>query len=302
METVQDVLGTKREILPCPLPGVLGLEAAVVNAFSPGDTVVVPVFGETGERWAAIAEAFGLSVIRLGGYGGEAPSPEDLRLLLWTREGTVRGVLLPHVERTTGLFVDLENFGNVCRHFGVLCIAEVGESFGVFPLALDHAGIDLAVVCEPLGFENLVFLAIGKRAWEARESARCPRFALDFLRIREWAKGEVPFSFRERLEVLRGMGKEAVWERRKSLAERFREEAKTLGFRIAEWDCFPSVTVVMLPEGARGEQLLSLLQSRGIRSGWTSQGRSLWIRHGDTLEDAEISRILELLGEFLGKV
>lgn len=300
METIRYFLGTDSDILFCPLPKILGLEVAVVNAFSPGDTVVIPVFGETGECWASIAEAFGLSVIRLGGYGGEAPSPEDLRLLFWTRERGIQGVLVPHVEGTTGLWVDLAGFGEVCRSFGVLCVAEVGESFGIFPFELDRTGVDFVVVAEPLLFQGGTFLVIGERAWEARGRARCPRYALDFSRIREWSKGEVPRSFVERLEVLRAIGKEALWERRKHLAELFRKKVQALGFQIPQEELFPSVSIVELYGATKSEEVLSLLREQGIRAGRAfRKEKALWVRHGDTLEEFEIESILEVFQKSL---
>lgn len=300
MEMVRDFLGTESEVFFCPLPGVVGLEVAVVNSFSPGDTVAVLVFGETGERWAAIAEAFGLSVIRLGGYGGEAPSPEDLRLLFWTREkGAIQGVLVPHVERTSGLWIDLEAFGAVCRSFGSLFIAEVGESFGVFPLELDAFGVDLAVVSDPLSFQDTVFLAVGKRAWEAWRYARCPRFALDFSRIRTLVR-ELPQALKERLELLRSMGRERVWEERRRLAELFRQEVQALGFGIPGEHLFPSVTVIELPGEIEGEVVLSALGREGVLAGRTPwKKQALWVRHGDALEVSEIQRILGILQRFV---
>lgn len=300
METVRYFLGTKSEIFFCPFPKVLGLEVAVVNSFSPGDVVVVPVFGETGEYWAKIAEAFGLSVVRLGGYGGKVPSPEDLRLFLQTRERkAIQGVLVPHVERTTGLFVDLAGWSKVCQSFGVLCVAEVGESFGVFPLELEAIGIDLAVVAEPLSFRDTVFFAVTRRAWEARERARCPRFALDFLCLQRWGAREVPSSFVACLEALQAVGKEAIWERRKYLARLFYEKVQALGFGIPGEESFPSVAIIELPEGTKGEDVLSALKEREICAGYVPwRDRILWVRYGDTLEVSEVYRILEVLQRF----
>lgn len=299
METIRYFLGTDEDVLFCPLSKVLGLEAAVVNAFSPGDTVIIPVFGETGECWAQVAEAFGLLVIRLGGYGGGVPTPEDLRLLLWTREkGEIRGVLVPHVERTTGLWVDLAGFGEVCRFFGVLCVAEVGESFGVFPLELDRTGVDLAVVTEPLLFQNVVLFVAGRRAWEAWEHARCPRFGLDFSRIRG-RKENPPLSFLERLEALQALGKEALWERRKYLAELFRKKLQVLGVTVSQGDLFPSVSVVEFAEKTQRENVLSALWEQKIAAGRVPQRENaLWVRHGDTLEESEIYGLLEVFEKF----
>ncbi|MBC7217115.1 MAG: alanine--glyoxylate aminotransferase family protein [Candidatus Caldatribacterium sp.] len=295
METVRHFLGTESKILFSPFPRVLGLETAVVNSFSPGDTVVVPVFGGTGECWARIAEAFGLSVIRLGGYGGEAPSCEDLRLLLWTQKRAVRGVLVPHVERDSGLSLNLEAFGKVCRSFGVLFVAEVGDAFGVFPLELDAWGVDLAVVSEPLSFRDVSLFVVGERAWEARERARCPRFSLDFSRIREWAQ-ELPSPLGERLKFLRAMGWEDIQKQRLYLREALCQGARALGFGVTEGNLFPLIVILELPEGVEREELLFSLRRRGVLAGPVPRrDRTLWVRCGDTLSISEIHGILEVL-------
>jgi aspartate aminotransferase-like enzyme len=54
---------TSSEVLTFPAAGTGGLEAAIANLFSPGDTVVSLTVGAFGERFAEIAERFGLDVV-----------------------------------------------------------------------------------------------------------------------------------------------------------------------------------------------------------------------------------------------
>src|SRR5262245_65589180 len=68
------VFATENEILCFTCSGTGGLEAAVVNLFSPGDKGLFVVGGAFGERPAAIAHAFGVQVVRLEHAWGTAAS------------------------------------------------------------------------------------------------------------------------------------------------------------------------------------------------------------------------------------
>src|SRR5687768_1231994 len=59
------VFATQNEILCFTSSGTGGLEAAVVNLFSPGDRALMVVGGAFGERAFAIAQAFGVNVTRI---------------------------------------------------------------------------------------------------------------------------------------------------------------------------------------------------------------------------------------------
>lgn len=302
-EAVQYLLGTEKDVFFCPFPVSWGQEAVVVNCFSPGDTVVCVILGESGERWAKIAETFGLSVIRLGGYGGRPPAPEDLFLLFQTDRGRVaRGVLVPHAEGTRGLWVDLGAFGKVCQSFGSLYAVDASESFGVFPLELDRSGVDVTVVGAPALPEHFSLLVVGERGWKEREGARCPRCALDFQSIQGLSRGqEIPSSFLERLGSLRGLGREVVWERRRYLASLFRKGAKILGFGVEEEENrFPSVTCLALPEGVGQEEVLAVLEEERVIAGRVpGMEGAVWVRHGDALVISEVLGILFALERVL---
>src|SRR5919109_591753 len=62
---VRELFRTEGDCLIFPASGTGGLEAAVVNVLSPGDSVVAVVTGAFGARFAEIAEAYGAAVRRL---------------------------------------------------------------------------------------------------------------------------------------------------------------------------------------------------------------------------------------------
>ncbi|GAI23464.1 unnamed protein product, partial [marine sediment metagenome] len=59
-ERLKYVFRTDNEVLLFTSSGTGAMEAAVANLFSPGDEVLVVRGGKFGERWAEIAQAFGM--------------------------------------------------------------------------------------------------------------------------------------------------------------------------------------------------------------------------------------------------
>src|SRR5262249_4965546 len=68
----------QQPVLGFPSAGSGAMEAAIVNCFSPGDEVLAPTIGVFGNRFANIAESFGLRVTRLEVPWGQAADPAEL--------------------------------------------------------------------------------------------------------------------------------------------------------------------------------------------------------------------------------
>src|SRR5205823_6123062 len=67
---------TASPVLTYPASGTGGLESAIVNLFSPGDHVAVITIGSFGNRFAKIADIYGLQVTRIEFPWGEAALPD----------------------------------------------------------------------------------------------------------------------------------------------------------------------------------------------------------------------------------
>src|SRR5579872_855436 len=103
---LQHFFQTEQPVLGFPSSGSGAMEAAVVNCFSPGDTVLAVTIGVFGNRLARIAEAFGLSVARLEVPWGQSADPTAVAARLAELPGA-RGVLLTHNETSTGVTNDV---------------------------------------------------------------------------------------------------------------------------------------------------------------------------------------------------
>ena len=75
---LQGFLKTTDDVLVLACSGTGGMEAALVNVLSPGDTMLALVAGNFGERWAAIGKAYGMEVQVLKAAWGEAVAPEEV--------------------------------------------------------------------------------------------------------------------------------------------------------------------------------------------------------------------------------
>src|SRR6202158_2976706 len=85
---------TSNDLLLLTSSGTGGLESAVANLVSPGDEVVVALSGNFGERFAALASAYGADVTRLEFEWGQPVEPDDLARVL-EQHPQAKVVLLP---------------------------------------------------------------------------------------------------------------------------------------------------------------------------------------------------------------
>jgi len=250
------------------------MESAVANLCSPGEPVLVVSAGYFGERWAAIAKAYGAEVDHLRYAWGEIPSAEETAARLREREATA--VFFTHSETSTGVVSDPQAFAAAAREAGALSIVDAISSLGAVPLETDAWGIDVvasgaqkALMTPP----GLAMVSASPAAWETTASAASPRFYWDWERTR---KGQAtldapvtpPVSLVAGLNVALGMlldeGLEAAFERHVRLGRACREGLKAMGLELSSPDDDSSavVTAAHTPEGIDSDELVLLLRDR----------------------------------------
>ena len=271
-ESLKKIFRTYNDVVIFASSGTGGLESAVANLFSPGDTVIVPVAGYFGDRFARIAQAFGQDVRRLDYEWGLAIRPEDVKAALAETPG-VKGVLVQHSETSTGVVNDIEAIGRVTREASVLLVVDVISSLGAVPYEGDAWGIDVAVGGSQKAFSatpGLSFVSISGAAWEATKKARNPRFYFDWAQYKksyELASPENPFT--PAISLMLGMraalrryfeeGPDAVLERHRILSAAVKEGVRALGLDLSgeHLDRGWAVTAIRAPEGIDGDELVA---------------------------------------------
>jgi|GEM_PF-5656230 len=164
---IKNILQTEHDLFIFNGTGAGGLESAIVNFFSPLDTVVCLVMGENGECWAEIADIFGLNTVRMGVEGGRSIDAQDLDILLSRGPGKgARGVCVTHSELSSGVSAEVDEIADVCAQYGVLCLVDARNSLAAVDLQTDRWGVDVVVAATPGGLSmptGLTFLSVSHK-------------------------------------------------------------------------------------------------------------------------------------------
>ena len=269
------VFKTKNDLLLLTSSGTGGLESAVANLASPGDEVVVALCGNFGERFAALASAYGADVVRLEFEWGQPVDAGDLEVIL-QRHPKARVVLLTHNETSTGLTNPLRELAQTARSAERLVVVDGVSSISSIDIETDAWGIDVAVSGSQKGWmapPGLALVSVSERAWVQQAKARSPRFYFDWKEAKTWAdKGMTPFTpavpvafaLQEGLRMLEEEGLANVYERHARLARATQAGLQALGFQLFAQDGYRSntVTSALPPAGLDVAALRKLLDTK----------------------------------------
>jgi aspartate aminotransferase-like enzyme len=269
------VFKTNNDLLLLTCSGTGGLESAVANLVSPGDEVVVALCGNFGERFAALAAAYGADVVRLESEWGQPVDPSDLGVVL-DRHPKAKVVLLTHNETSTGLTNPLRELAQVARKGERIVVVDGVSSISSIDIDTDAWGIDVAVSGSQKGWmapPGLALVSVSERAWAQQARARSPRFYFDWKEAKTWAeKGMTPFTpaipvafaMQEGLHLLEEEGLTNVYARHARLARSTQAGLHALGFQLYAQEGYRSntVTSAMPPPGLDVAALRNLLDTK----------------------------------------
>jgi aspartate aminotransferase-like enzyme len=270
---LRDVFRTQEEVLLFGASGSGVMESAVANACSPGDRVLVVSAGSFGDRWAAIAGAYGLDVDKLAYTWGEVPQAADVASRLGELGGA-KAVFITHSETSTGVVCDLQAIGAAANESGALSIVDAVSSLGAVPLETDAWELDVVVTGSQKALmtpPGLAAVAVSEKAWSSRGES--PRFYFDWERTRKaQAALDAPFtppvSLVAGLDVALGLllddGLEAAFDRHIRLGRACREGAKAMGLELfsPDDDSAAVVTAIRAPEGIDATEIVRELRDR----------------------------------------
>jgi aspartate aminotransferase-like enzyme len=221
---------------------------------SPGDEVVCALCGNFGERFAALASAYGADVTRLEAEWGQPVDPDDLAHVL-AGHPKANVVLLTHNETSTGLTNPLQHLARVARDAGRIVVVDGVSSISSIAIETDAWGIDVAVSGSQKGWmapPGIALVTISERAWAQQAKARSPRFYFDWKEAKTWAdKGMTPFTpavsvafaLQEGLRMIEEEGLDNVYSRHARLARATQSGLQALGFQLFARDGYRSNTV-----------------------------------------------------------
>lgn len=318
---LQRIFMTRHPILPFAASGTGGLEAAIVNLCSPDDVVVAVCGGWFGERFAAIAETYGVRVVRVSVPWGQAVDPEEVRRALRAHPDA-RAVLVAHSETSTGVRHDVEAIAAFVRKTPALMVVDGVSSVGAIETRADAWGLDVVITGSQKGLmapPGLALVSVSDRAWEASRRATLPRFYWSFERIsKDLGETEAYTPFTPAIGVLYALHEGVRLIETEGLAARFARHARTaravraglraLGLRLVPRDeeAVDTVTVAWLPDGVDARAFLARLRAEHgvVLAGGMGefQGRAFRFGHLGWVPDEAVLAVLRAVEAVLPSV
>ncbi len=267
-------MGTTNDVVLFTASGTGAMEAAVSNLFTPGDKVLVASAGKFGERWVALAKAFGLDVTVLEAPYGDAVSPGRVAEAL-AGEAGIQGVFTQATESSTGVSHDIQAMAEAVRETDAIFVVDAITGLGTSHIDIDGWGLDVVVggsqkaVMIPPG---LAFAAVSEKAWTRRDGAQGGYFYFDLRKYQQAGEGgESPFTpavslllgLDETLAYIREIGPANLVENAQMLARATREAAVTLGLQpFAKATPAGAVSSICAPEGIDSGEIVKQFRDR----------------------------------------
>ncbi|MEA2575334.1 MAG: hypothetical protein QOH93_2632 [Chloroflexia bacterium] len=321
---LQRAFQTHADVLIFPGAGTGGLEASIANLFSPGDTVISLSVGSFGDRYAEIAERFGLNVVRVSSPWGETIDPDALRNALDATPGA-KAVLVTHNETSTGVQNDIEALSRIVRQAAnahgnsPLLLVDCISSLGAVNIPVEKWDIDVAITASQKAWmapPGLTMLSVSERAWEAHKQAKLPRFYWDFAEAKKYlAKWETPYTpavsllyaLRASLTLIMQEGLPNVFARHERLRDMVRASARRMGLDLLAPDEIASRTVTALhvPEGRTATEMMAAMRERGvIVAGGQDAYKEKLVRigHMGFVNSHDIDQVMSALEDVVGSL
>jgi aspartate aminotransferase-like enzyme len=284
---LKEFVGTKNDVIILSSSGTGAMEASVSNLTSPGDRVLVLSAGKFGERWSALAKAFGCEVDLVQKPYGETFTLDEVKAGLKLE---TRAVFVQANETSTGARHDIEAIAKLLRDAKseALLVVDGITGLGTTHIDMDAWGIDVliggsqkAVMIPP----GLSYLALSDRAWERMEATYNPRYYFDLRKERKNAKnGESAYT--PAVALIAALGAALDWiaaqaatpenpkgdlaagrvklvDNAETIAAMTRAACEALGFKLFAPGCAgAAATAVYAPEGVDSGVIVKELKSR----------------------------------------
>lgn len=272
-ENLKIVFGTKQPVFIHTSTGSGAMESSLVNTLNRGDEVLSIVSGKFGERWADMAEVFGLKLHRINVKWGESVDPKEVEKIL-SANRNIRAVLTQACETSTGVLHPIAALANITSKTEALLIVDGITAVGALPLPMDELGIDVLVAGSQKAFmlpTGISFIALSARAWERAKTANLPRYYFDLRKEKEANdRGESYYSTAvihiKALDVVlqwvEKRGLDFLYKRIGSLAKATREACHAMGLNSFAKNPSTSLTALVLPDGIDGQKLRASIESK----------------------------------------
>jgi alanine-glyoxylate transaminase/serine-glyoxylate transaminase/serine-pyruvate transaminase len=260
-----------------PASGTGAWEAALVNALSPGDKVLMAETGHFASLWQTMATRLGLEPELLPtGWRAGAPADAIEARLKDDKDHVIKAVCVVHNETSTGCTSRIDEVRRAIDNAGhpALLMVDTISGLGSIDYRHDEWGVDVTVSGSQKGLmlpPGISFNALGEKALAAAKTSRFPK---SFWGWEEMvainATGFFPYTpatnmlyaLAEAIDMLHEEGLENVFARHDRHAEATRRAVRSWGLEILCRDpkYYSSVlTAVVMPEGHNADEFRKIV-------------------------------------------
>ena len=276
LEGIKTIFKTTKPVIIYTATGTGAWEAALVNALSPGDRVLMVETGQFATLWKNMAVKIGLKpefITTDWRVGADPKLIEDHLRQDKARE--IKAVCVLHNETSTGCLSPIAPIRKAIDAAGhpALLMVDTISSLASTDYRHDEWGVDITVGGAQKGLmlpPGMSFNAISDKALAAAKTAECPKSFWSWEDMLTMNKiGFFPYTpatnmlqgLAVAIDMLHEEGLENVFARHDRMAEATRRAVKAWGLEIMCRDpkyYSPTVTAVMVPEGVDADAFRNL--------------------------------------------
>ena len=268
------VYQTANDVICLTASGTGGMEAAVSNLLAPGKKAILLTAGRWGERWRGIMKGFGINVVNVEFPYGKAIPPAALEEALAKNPDAV-AVFATLSETATGVGHDVEAFGKIVAKTPAVLVVDGISGLGAMECRTDAWHVDVLVSGSQKALmlpPGLAYVSVSPKAWSVIEANTAAKtFYFDLKRYRaKLPENDTPFTpantlikaQRVSLKKIRAEGIENLWARHASMGAAARAAVAAMGLENFAERPNNALTVVAVPAGVDGNELLKNLEKK----------------------------------------
>jgi len=274
---IRQVFQTRQPVVIYPSSGTGAWEAALVNALSPGDAVLMYETGHFASLWKKMAENLGLKPeFIVGDWRSGVDAARIEARLAEDRAHAIKAVCVVHNETSTGVTSNIPAVRcaiDAARHPALLLVDTI-SSLASIDYRHDEWGVDVTVAGSQKGLmlpPGLGFNAVSEKAMAAAKNSKFPRSYWGWDEIIEANKGgywqytpstNLLYGLSAALDQLLAEGLANVFARHRRHGDATRAAVRAWGLEVlcrnpAEYS--DALTAVVMPEGHDADALRALI-------------------------------------------
>jgi (S)-ureidoglycine---glyoxylate transaminase len=266
-----------------------GIEAVLCSIISPGDRVLVPIYGRFGYLLTEICQRYGAEVVTIEAPWGEVFDPEVI--IKKMHEVSPKIVAIVHAETSTGCMQPLKEIGEACRKADVLLVVDAVASLGGVDLKVDELKLDAVIggtqkcLSVPSGLAPITYndriekvlsqrksIELGLRSFNSEPSPnRITSNYFDLAQLQDyWSPvrlnhhteaTSMQYALREGLRIILEEGLENRFARHKLNEQALVAGIKAMGLNLFgdEKHKLPVVTCIEVPNGMDADEVRTTL-------------------------------------------